>query len=88
MTERRHKHGFQLVVNGQRTNIELDGLTLAFVPAGVALREYALKAIEALGAELLGSERDAGEVIRTISACYSCSAAQVAKTAVARYRPS
>lgn len=86
MSERRHKHGFQLVVNGQRTNIELDGLTLAFVSKGVALREHALASIEALGAELLGGERDAGEVIRALTAHYNCSAAQVAKTAIARYR--
>lgn len=88
VTERRHEHGFQLVVNGKRTNIELDSLTLSFVPADTALRAYAIECITALGHELLPDLVDAtpADILRTLAEHYNCGYAQVAKTAIARYR--
>lgn len=87
LSQRSHPKGIDFRESGRRVPIQLDRLTLAFVPADADLLPHAKTCCERLWEELYPTEPVPGPItlLETIAERLTVSQAHVVKVAIARH---
>jgi len=87
LSERSHPKGIDIREGGRRVPVQLDRLTLSFVPVDADLLPYAKACCERLWEEIFPTESVPGPItlLETIAARLSVSQAHAVKVAIARY---